>query len=55
MAVNSINFIKDLPTHRAKIINILDFNSEKLSVIKNNNDKTSVYYDSNSVFWLLMV
>ena len=48
MVVNSINIINNLPTHRAKIINILDFNSEKLSVIRNNNDKTNVYYDNNS-------
>ena len=34
MAVNSINTINNLPAHRAKIINILDFNSEKLSIIK---------------------
>ena len=46
MTVNSIN-INNLPAHRAKIINILDFNSEKLSVIRNNNDKTNVYYDNN--------
>ena len=50
MAVNSINIINNLPTHRAKIINILDFNSEKLSVIRNNNDKTDVYYDNNPLF-----
>ena len=55
MVVNSINIINNLPTHRAKIINILDFNSKKLSVIKNNNYKTSVYYDKNPFFWLLMV
>ena len=36
MAVNPINIINNLPTYRAKIINILDFNSEKLSVIRNN-------------------
>ena len=55
MAVNSINIINNLPSHRAKIINILDFNSEKLSVIKNNNDKTNVYYVTTHFFWLLMV
>ena len=33
-----------------KIINIQDFNSEKLSVIKNNNNKTHVYYDHNPFF-----
>ena len=50
MAVNSINIINNLPAHRAKIINILDFNSEKLSVLRNNNDKTNVYYDNNHSF-----
>ena len=50
MTVNSINIINNLPTDRAKIINMLDFNSEKLSVIRNNNDKTNVYYDSNQFF-----
>ena len=55
MAVNLINIINNLPAHGAKIINILDFNSEKLSVIRNNSDKTNVYYDSNPFFWLLMV
>ena len=29
---------------------MLDFNSEKLSVIRNNNDKTNVYYDNNPFF-----
>ena len=55
MAVSSINIINNLPKHRAKIINILDFNSEELSVIKNNNDKINVYYDNNPFFLLFMV
>ena len=55
MAVNSINIINNLLAHRAKIINMLDFSSEKLSVIRKNNDKTNVYYDNNPFFWLLMV
>ena len=55
MVVNSINIINKLPEHRSKIINMLDFNSEKLSIIKNNNDKINVYYDNNPFFWLLMV
>ena len=50
MAINSINIINNLPIHRAKIINILDFNSEKLSVIRNNNNKTNVYCDKNTFF-----
>ena len=51
MTVNSISIINNLPAHRAKIINILDFNSERLSVIKNNNDKANVYYDNNPFFF----
>ena len=51
MAVNSINIINNLPTHRAKIIHVLNFNSEKLSIVRNNNDKTNVCYDSNPFFF----
>ena len=50
MVVNSINIINNLPARRAKIINILGFNSEKLTVIRNNNDKTNVCYDNNPFF-----
>ena len=50
MTVNSINIINNLPAHQAKIINILDFNSEKLRIIRNNNDKTNVYYENNPIF-----
>ena len=40
-----------MSTHRAKIINILDFNSKTLSIIKtNNNNKIHVYYDHNPFF-----
>ena len=42
MAINSIIIINNLPILRAKIINILDFNSEKLSVMRNNNNKINV-------------
>ena len=51
MTVNSINIINNLPAHQAEIINMLDFNSEKLSVMRNNNDKTNVYYDNNPFFF----
>ena len=51
MAVNSINIINNLPAYRTTIINILDFNSEKLSVIRNNNDKTNIYYDNNPFYF----
>ena len=55
MKITSLDIKNNLSIHRAKMINILDFNSEKLSVIKNNN-KIHVYYDRNPFFfWLLIV
>ena len=50
MGITSLDIINNLSTHRAKIINILDFNSEKLSIIKTNNNKIHVYYDHNPFF-----
>ena len=50
MGITSLDIINNLSTHRAKIINILDFNSEKLSIIRTNNDKMQVYYDNNPFF-----
>ena len=50
MGITSLDFINNLSTHRAKIINILDINSEKLSIIKTNNNKIHVYYDHNPFF-----
>ena len=50
MGITSPDIITNLSTHRAKIINILDFNSEKLSIIKTNNNKIHVYYDHNPFF-----
>ena len=50
MGIPSLDIKYNLPIHQAKIINILDFNSEKLSVIKNNNNKIHAYYDHNPFF-----
>ena len=50
MRITSLDIKNNLPIHRAKIINILDFNSEKLSVIKNNKNKIHVYYNHNPLF-----
>ena len=50
MGITSLDIINNLSTHRAKIINILDFNSEKLSIIRINNNKIHVYYDHNPFF-----
>ena len=51
MGITSLDIINDLYVNHDKIINIQDFNSEKLSVIKNNNNKIHVYYDHNPFFF----
>ena len=56
MGITSLDITNNLSMHRAKIINILDFNSKKLSIIRTNNNKTHVYYDHNLFFfWLLII
>ena len=50
MGITSLDIMNNLSTHRAKMINILDFNSEKLSIIRTNNNKIHVYYDHNPFF-----
>ena len=50
MGITSLDIINSLSTHRAKIFNILDFNSEKLSIVTTNNYKINVYYDHNPFF-----
>ena len=51
MAITSLDIKNSLPIHRYKIINILDYNSEKISIIKNNN-KIHVYYNHNPFFFV---
>ena len=53
MAITSLDIENGLPIRRYKIINILDYNSEKVSIIKNN--KIHVHYNHNPFFCLLMV
>ena len=50
MGITSLDIINTLSTHRGNIINILDFNSKKLSIIRTNNDTMHVYYDNNPFF-----
>ena len=50
MGITLLDIINHLSTHRAKIINITDFDSQKLSIIRANNNKTHVYYDHNPFF-----
>ena len=51
MGITSLDILNNLSTHRAKIIKILDFNSEKLSIIRTNNNKIHAYYDHNPFFF----
>ena len=55
MGITSLDTINNLSAHCAKIIIILDFNSEKLSIIKTNNNKIHVYYDHNAFFCQLII
>ena len=50
MRITSLGIINNLSANRAKIINILDFDSKKLSIVEINNNKTHVYYDHNPFF-----
>ena len=45
-----LDIINDLSTRRAGIINILDFDSKKLSIIKTKKNKTHVYYNHDPFF-----
>ena len=50
MGITSLDFINDLSTHRAGIINILDFDSKKLSFIRTKKNKIHVYYNHDPFF-----
>ena len=50
MGITLLGIKNSLSTNRAKIINILDFDSKKLSIVEINNNKTHVYYDHNPFF-----
>ena len=54
MEITSLDIINNLYVNNDKITNIQDFNSEKLSVIKNNNNKIHVYYDHNPFFFFFL-
>ena len=57
MRINPLDIKNNLYVNNDKIINMQDFDSEKLSIIKNNNNnkKIHVYYDQNPFFCLLVV
>ena len=50
MRITSLGIINNLSANNTKIINMLDFDSKKLSIVEINNNKTHVYYDHNPFF-----
>ena len=55
MRITSLDVTNSLFTYLAKIINIIDFDSEILSIIKTKKNKIHVYYDNDSFFCLLII
>ena len=53
MGITSLDIKSSLSTNHAKIINILDFDSKKLSIIRTK--KKNIYYDHNPFFCLLII
>ena len=51
MGIASLDIRNNLSTRRAEIINILDFDSKKLSIIRTKKNKIHVYYDHNPFFF----
>ena len=55
MGITSLDIKNCLSTNHAKIINILDFDSKKLSIIRTKKNKIHVYYDHSPFFCLLII
>ena len=53
MRIKCLNIINNLYVNHNRIINIQDFNSEKLSIVRNKNNKIHVYYDHNPLFFTI--
>ena len=53
MGITSLGIINDLSKIRAGLINIEDFDSEKLSIIRTKNNKMHVYYDHDPFFLVI--
>ena len=51
MGITSLDIINDLSTIRDRLINIGDFDSEKLSIIRTKKNKMHVYYDHDPFFF----
>ena len=55
MRITLLDITNGLFTNRAKIINIIDFDFEKLSIIKTKKKKIHVYYELIHFFCLLII
>ena len=53
MGITSLDIINDLSTTRDRLINIEDFDSEKLSIIRTKTNKMHVYYDHDPFFLVI--
>ena len=53
MGITSLDIINDLSTIRHRLINIEDFDSEKLSIIRTKKNKMHVYYDHDPFFLVI--
>ena len=53
MGITSLDITNDLSTIRARLINIEDFGSKKLSIIRTKKNKIHVYYDHNPFFLVI--
>ena len=51
MGITSLDIINDLSTICSALINIEDFDSEKLSIIRTKKNKMYVYYDRYPFFF----
>ena len=53
MGITSLDIINDLSTIPSGLINIEDFDSEKLSIIRTKKNKMHVYYDHDPFFLVI--
>ena len=53
MEITSLDIRNSLSTNNAKIINILDFDPQKLSIIRTKKNKIHVYYDHKPFFFTI--
>ena len=55
MRITSLGIINNLSANNTKRINMLDFDSAKLSIVEINNNKTHNYYDHKIHFFCLLI